>query len=172
MMPRLRPLQLAFFALLALALGSAFWQHAHLPARVATHFDGAGHANGWLDRGTHTTLQIATLLFMTALFQGLAALNRRLPKELINVPHRDYWFAPERAAASHAFFSTTMHQLGCAVLIFFNFLFWQIYRANQLTTPRLDATIWWATAVLLSVVAIVLVRLVVRFSRRSTAPAV
>lgn len=171
-MPRLRPLQLAFFALLALALSSAFWQHAHLPARVATHFDGDGHANGWLDRSTHTTLQIATLLFMTALFQGLAALNRRLPKELINVPHRDYWFAPERAAASHDVITTAVIQIGCAVLAFFTVLFHLVYRANLSPTPRLDATIWWATGVLLSALAVILVRLVVGFSRRPAAPAV
>lgn len=160
-----RSLQLLFFALLAIALGSTLWQHAHLPERVAAHFDATGRANGWLSREAHTALHGATLLFMTALFQGLAALNRRLPKELINLPHRDYWLAPERAAATHDAITATTLQLGCAVFTFFIVLFHFVYRANFVSPPQLDLRIWWTTGTLLIAVFAILARLLLRFRR-------
>jgi uncharacterized membrane protein len=161
-----RPIQIVFLALLTIAIGSAFWQHTHLPERVATHFNASGQANGWLARGTHTGLQIATLLFMTAVFQGIAALNRRLPKELINLPRRDYWLAPARAAATHEVITRFVLQLGCVVLAFFIALFHFVYRANFTSPPRLDLQIWWATGFLFAAAAIIVVRLVLRFARK------
>ena len=60
-------MQIAFLALALAAIAQALWQHGRLPEKVASHFDGGGAPNGWLSRGTHTTLQVATVLFITAL---------------------------------------------------------------------------------------------------------
>ncbi|WP_438480363.1 DUF1648 domain-containing protein [Oleiharenicola lentus] len=161
-----RPLQLVFFALLAIAIGSAIWQHGQLPERVATHFNAAGEANGWLSRGKHTGLQIATLLFMTAIFQGIVALNRTLPKEYINIPHRDHWLAPEHAATTHQLIADMVLQLGCSVVAFFIVLFYFVYRANFTTPPVLTLHTWWLVGALLAALVIILARFMLHFTRK------
>ncbi|HEX2860777.1 MAG TPA: DUF1648 domain-containing protein [Lacunisphaera sp.] len=164
-----RPLQILFLALVLAALGQALWQHQRLPDRIAAHFNGSGQPDGWLSRGQQTAWHIGTVLFLAAVFQGIAALQPRLPKEYVNLPHRDYWLAPERAAATHAWVNGIVLRLGCAVMLFFIALFHLLYRANLTAQPRLDGTVWWLTGGLLAMVATSLVALVRKFGRKPTA---
>src|SRR6185369_1501240 len=106
------PLQVVFLVLVAAALAQALWQHDRLPEKVAAHFNGAGRPDGWLSRGLHTAWHIGTILFLAALFQGMALLPARLPKEYINLPHRDHWLAPERAATTLAWITGTVLLMG------------------------------------------------------------
>lgn len=161
--------QVVFLVLVLASLGQALWQHGHLPEKVASHFDGAGKPNGWMARGTHTALHVATVLFVAALFQGLVMLNARLPKEYINIPRRDFWLAPERAAATHAWLADMLLALGCALVVFFMAVFRLIHRANLEPDPQLDLAIWGYAAALLVVVGAVLVSIVTRFSRAPAA---
>lgn len=160
-------LQIAFFALVLAAIAQALWQHGQLPAKVASHFDGAGAPNGWTTRSTHTTLHVATVLFMAALFQGIVALNSRLPKEYVNIPRRDYWLAPERAATTHAWLADMILAMGGAVLLFFMALFRLVYRANLVPDPQLDLAIWYYTGALLVAVGVVIAATLKRFGRAS-----
>lgn len=160
------PLQVVFLALVAAALAQALWQHDRLPERVAAHFNGSGRPDGWLSRGLHTAWHVGTILFLAALFQGIALLQARLPKEYINLPHRDHWLAPERAAATHAWVAGAVLMMGCAVMLFFLALFHLLYRANLSGAPRLGGPVWWLTGGLLAVVAGALVALVFKFRRK------
>lgn len=162
-------LQIAFFALVLATIAQAVWQHDRLPEKVASHFDGSGAPNGWMSRDTHTMLHVATVLFMAALFQGIVALNARLPKEYVNIPRRDYWLAPERAATTHAWLAEMVLALGCAVLLFFMALFRLIYRANLVPDPQLDLAIWYYTIALLVAVAVLIAVTLKRFGRASAA---
>lgn len=162
-------LQVVFALLVLVALGQALWQHAHLPATVATHFNGSGQANGWVSRGTHTALHLVTLLFISAVIQAIVWLNTRLPKELVNLPHRDYWLAPERAAQSHAWIGAWVLFLGCALLLFFIGLFDLVYRANFQTPSRLNNGVWIYAGGLLVATAVMLIALYGRFGRKPAA---
>ena len=71
-----------------------------LPTRVASHFDGGGRPNGWMSRSSY-------LIFTAAFGIGLPAIIvlgflvlRHLPADLINIPRREYWLAPERRLAT------------------------------------------------------------------------
>jgi len=160
------PFQAVFLVLVLAALVQVFWQHDRLPERVAAHFDAAGRANGWMSRHAHTAWHIGTLLFITALFQGIALLQSRLPKDYVNIPHRAHWLAPERAAATHAWIAGAVLLLGCTVMIFFIALFHLLYRANLANPPLLGSAVWWLTGGLLATVAGVIATLVARFGRK------
>jgi uncharacterized membrane protein len=161
--------QVTFITLGLIALGQVFWQHAHLPARVATHFDATGAVNGWMTRDALATLHAGTLLFMAAIFQGLALLQSRLPRNLVNIPHRDFWLSPERAAATHAWVGRIILLLGCGIFVFFIGLFHLLYRANQAPEPRLAAGVWWLTGALLVFVVSTLAVLLKKFGRKPSA---
>ena len=161
--------QLLLVALLLAAVARTLWIQGRLPERVATHFDAAGKPNGWMSRGAHTALQLATFAFVAALAQGLAYGNSRLPKEYLNIPRRDYWLAPERAAATHDWMGAMILLMGCTLLAFFLGVFQLVYRANLAPAPQLDLAIWYLAAGLLVTDALLLALLVGRFLRAPAA---
>jgi len=163
-----RVLQVVFFALVLTAFTQALWQHDKLPEKVAAHFDGAGRANGWMSRNSQTAWHIGTVLFLAGLFQGIALLPSRLPKDYVNLPHRDHWLAPDRAEDTYAWLAGIVLTLGCAVLAFFIALFQLLYQANHLSPPRLSGAVWWFAGGLLALMAVGLTTLLVKFGRKPT----
>ena len=164
-----RGLQVIFLVLVLGAVAQGLWQHAHLPARVASHFDGAGRANGWMSRDAMLGWQLGTVLFIAALFEGIVALQPLLPAEFVNLPHRDYWLAPERRAATDAWISSLLRATGGLLMVFFMALFHSVYRVNltgdRILTPNPG---WLAAAVTLSVI-VVIVATLARFARKPAA---
>lgn len=73
-----------------------------LPERMAVHFAADGHADGWGPRSAYIGLIASVLALAPLLAAAPALLVRVLPAGLINLPHRAYWLAPERRAASVA----------------------------------------------------------------------
>ena len=70
--------------------------YAELPEKVASHFDLAGHANGWMSRDGCIGFTIGLGILMPAFIVGIMAGAGKIPISFINLPHRDYWLAPER----------------------------------------------------------------------------
>jgi serine/threonine-protein kinase len=73
-----------------------------LPERMASHFGPGGAPDGFMPRSEFVSVMAlvggGTVLVLTILPQLL----RFIPTELINMPNRDYWLAPERRARSLA----------------------------------------------------------------------
>lgn len=158
----------AFVALILAALGQAVWHYAHLPAQVATRFNYAGQPTGWMPRETLLVLQLGLILFVGGLLEGIVRLNRRIPDEGFNIPHRDYWLHPERRPATVAWIGNLVRIAGCGVLTLFLFLFHQVYRAN-LGSGDLTASTAVITGVALASIAALLIACLVRFGRRPAA---
>jgi uncharacterized membrane protein len=117
------------------ALLVVWWLHMRhflrrLPERIATHFDGAGLPNGWMPRDALGTFDFIFTAFVLAVVIGSAYLTRFLPVSLINVPHRDYWFAPERRRQSHARMFVHMLWLACLMVGFLIAVNQMIFIAN------------------------------------------
>jgi hypothetical protein len=126
-----RPATVSFYILVLLSLAQAAWQHGRMPETVASHFDALGRPDAWGPRGTLTAWHVVAVLAMAGLFEGIARVQRLIPTELINLPHREYWLAPERREETFARLDTMTRLLGCAVLAFFIGLFHLVYRANS-----------------------------------------
>jgi uncharacterized membrane protein len=164
-----RLLQAAFLALVLVAWSQAIWQRAHLPERVASHFNSAGDANGWMTRNAQLGWQIGTVTFVAALLQGIAMLQPRLPTAFINVPNRDYWLAPSRRAASDARIGNMVRSIGCLVLLFFIALFHLVYLANLSPAPRLSPVLGSLSALLLLAIVGIVATTVLHFARKPAA---
>jgi uncharacterized membrane protein len=106
--------------LILLFLLLAFWQAAHyaplLPERIASHFDAGGRVNGWSSKTDFFALNLAFVVGMALLFGGLTAWLVRIPNAWINLPHKDYWLAPERRAATLATLQQQMEWLAAATV--------------------------------------------------------
>jgi hypothetical protein len=116
---------------------------AQLGDPVATHFGGGFVANGWEQRDGYLrfALSFATVLpLIVALIVGWVP---RLFPRFINLPHRDYWLAPERRSATLETVAVRAVVLGMLVSLFMGGVHWLILQANAVIPPRLPADLFW-----------------------------
>jgi uncharacterized membrane protein len=112
------PSRFAFAILLGLVVLQALIYYPQLPAQLASHFDAAGHPNGWSSKLVYFALQAFIVLVVTGCFVALPALIEHAPPRLVNLPNKDYWLAPERRAATMASVASALTWFGCAGLGF------------------------------------------------------
>jgi uncharacterized membrane protein len=134
--PRL-PL-LVLWSLVALQAIVAWLQAAELPDPVASHFDGAGMADGFMDRTTFLLVYVGLSVFVAALFTGVAWLLPRLPTAFLNLPRKDHWLAPERREATFRRMNGMLLWVAAVTVVLFLVLFHLTVLANQRAgQPRL-----------------------------------
>ena len=119
-----------FAVLLVAAVALMCLYYPQLPEHMASHFDGAGRANGWSSKGFFFGVQTMILLLVTVCFALLPQRIRDFPPDKINLPHKDYWLAPERRAATMASVVSAITWFGCAVLVFLIAVTWLVIRVN------------------------------------------
>lgn len=122
---------------LAFVLGTA----SLLPERVAIHFGLGGQADRWADR-SQTIFFFETLTVVPAVFVLLAVVMRWMPAGAFNLPHRDYWLAPERRAETVGIVSRQLIWIGCLMVLFLAGIYWLTIQANHATPARLPMNLF------------------------------
>ena len=109
-----------------------------LPERVATHFAGNGRPDGWTSQQAYLRGVIGFGLGLPLFFVTLFFLLRFVPVSALNMPNRDYWFAPERRAQSFAWL--LRHSLWFASLsvLFLLAIHLSVLDAHRSFPPRLS----------------------------------
>ncbi len=124
---------------LTLAL-AAFQMHHYtplLPDTLATHFDFAGHPNGWMTREGFFWFYGILLFVMIGVFGIIGQVMYKLPNWLINVPHKKYWLAPERRIESIHSLQKLLHVTGAVICVYIALLMQAVIVANLQDTPML-----------------------------------
>ncbi|MBV8164957.1 MAG: DUF1648 domain-containing protein [Candidatus Eremiobacteraeota bacterium] len=92
----MRASHIALIAALAIAAFQLAYFYPQLPPVVASHFNAAGVATGWQPKA----LFIGILCLVYALFAliswAMPHLIMTMPPELIHLPNKAYWLAPQR----------------------------------------------------------------------------
>src|SRR5690349_13033715 len=96
-LPVLLSVGFAFALLLRLALVID-----RLPERVASHFNLGGLPDGYQSKHVFVWTSVLLELVLLTLLLLLPALIARVPVRSVNLPHKEYWFAPERRAETEA----------------------------------------------------------------------
>ena len=112
--------------------------YPRLPDRVASHFDGAGRADGWSSKPAFFATNLGITLAMAAMFLSIAWIMKKMPDSAINLPNRAYWLAAERRGATIDYVRSQMEWLGAATIGFMVGLFQLSIEAN-LGVDRRDA---------------------------------
>jgi hypothetical protein len=124
-------LPLAALALCYLVLfGYVVSSYGEMPARVASHFDIAGQPNGWMSRGFCVAFTLTIGILMPAFIVGMMAGAGKIPVSFINLPHRDYWLAPERRVAALRLLRLYALWFASMNVLFVAGLHWLIVQAN------------------------------------------
>ena len=88
------------FVVFLVVLGGAaafVWLTARgLPDVVASHFGASGAANGFMPRAAYLRFMLALVVVPPAAVVVLPALLLNRSNARINLPHREYWLAPDR----------------------------------------------------------------------------
>lgn len=124
---------LVFFLMLALALLQWVQVYPQLPDRMASHFSGNGTPNGWQSK--HDFFVFSSIVVLVC--AGISFLVSRaiavFPPELINLPNKSYWLAPERREETSRVFAAHMGWFGCGLLFV---LLYAISQAINFNLPR------------------------------------
>ena len=91
---------------------------AILPERVAIHFGWGGMPDNWASSSANTLFLIGlqTALFLTLFFSPRLAVI--IPARFVNLPHKEFWLAPENRARFQAKFTAFMHRFGTILFVF------------------------------------------------------
>ncbi len=89
-----------------------------LPAKVATHFNAAGQADGWMSRDTHIVSFIFLGLGMSTFIVGLCYGIRWFPKARLSIPNQAHWNKPEHKTAALNYIFYHSFWLGTLALAF------------------------------------------------------
>lgn len=109
-----------------------------LPERIASHFDASGSANGYMTRDGYRLFMLAFGVGFPLLLTALIAWLPRLVPNLINIPNRDYWLAPERRETTLTTLSVYGLWQGCLLTILLGGVHWLVIRANSVNPPTLE----------------------------------
>jgi hypothetical protein len=157
---------LMFGLLYLLFVGYLAASSSELPERMATHFDGGGQPDGWGSRGDYVRFMVVFGLVFPLFAPAICYVARFLPDRLWNIPHRDYWFAPERRRETLAYLFS--HSLWLAPLMagFVIGMHLTTVHANRLAEPQLPmGTVLGMTGIMLAGVGVWLVPLIRYFKR-------
>ena len=111
---------------------------AHLPERVASHFNAAGTANGWMPQSTYVRFIAGFGVVFPLLWAvGLPLLLRVTPVSLWNLPQREYWLSSERRGATQAYLSEHFRWFACLAVGFAAGVHASLVQANAATPPHL-----------------------------------
>jgi len=121
-----------FFGCLAQTAGQ-------LPERVASHFNAGGQPDGWMSRLAYLRF---IGMFGAVVPLCIVVIFRSLPVNLINVPNRNFWFAPERFAQSREYLFYQSFWFADLMMVFFTGVHLAVVQANghlpaQLSLPML-----------------------------------
>jgi uncharacterized membrane protein len=132
--------EVLFYLLMAAAAWFVIRTGAALPAAVAAHFDPSGAANGYMSRSVYVRFMLVFAVVLPLAVNLLIGRVLKLPNTRINIPHREYWLAPERRAETVVRLQRHMKFFGVMLAAFLCYMHWQVVQANTYSPPALDNT--------------------------------
>ncbi len=124
---------------LLLIAGCMMYFYPLLPDTMAIHFGGDGQPNGWETKESFYIFYSFLVLGLSGLFQGLKVALPKMPVSLINMPNKEYWFAPERANASFGILAGFFERMTCALVLFLGLIFADTCVSNLKENVQLNA---------------------------------
>lgn len=155
------------FVLLALYAAVHFASvYPQLPAAAASHFNGRGVPNGWQTKQSFFVVLIIVSVVAVVLGFAIPKLISVLPANLINLPNKNYWLAPERLAETMAFLNARFAWLACALFLFNILVFDYAIQINlNPQHPPTSARFWYVLTGFLVFVIAWTIRMLAKFLR-------
>ena len=140
--------------------------YSKLPDVVASHFNGRGVANGWQTKPAFFTVIVGVSVLAAVIGFGIPRIISAMPPQLINLPNKQHWLAPDHLGETQAFLNNYFAWFGCAVFLVIILTFDYAIKSNLRPENRPDISrMWYILAGFLAFVAVWIIRLLSRFLR-------
>ena len=146
-------INLSFLVLMIFAIYFVTSSSANLPPRMASHFNAEGIADGFMSKESYTYTMLAVVVGVPGLLALMPLVLGKLPPSLINIPHREYWLAPENRADTFYTLNLWMRVFACFLLIFLSYVHWLVIQANAQQLPAVPASDFYLGSIFLLVLS-------------------
>lgn len=109
--------------------------YPNLPNLMATHFNGAGEADGWMSKPNFFLFEVGILLLIVLQFTFMPWIIGKFPTGLINMPNKEFWFAEERRASTLGIIGHFFEWLSILLVALFIGINQLTFRANLTREP-------------------------------------
>jgi uncharacterized membrane protein len=158
--------KLIFVLLILYAVVHFSYHYPQLPDVVASRFDGRGTPNGFQTKQAFFSVLVGVSVLIVVISFGIPAILTKIPVELINLPNKRYWLAPERAAETQNYFTAYFAWLGCALYLMILFAFDYALKSNlHPEAPPSFLGFWYVLAGFLAFTLVWMVRMIRHFAR-------
>ena len=131
-------LNAALFILMAGAIYFVITTSTNLPLQMASHFNAEGIADGFMSQEGYTNTMLALIVLVPGLLTLTPLGMRKLPANLINIPHKEYWLTPERREHTFQTLHRFMSVMACFLLLFLSYVHWLVILANERQPPAMS----------------------------------
>jgi hypothetical protein len=155
-----------YLALVALGSVQLSFYAPRMPEILGSHFSRGGYVNGWQTKVAFFYTELAVIILATVVSFGVPRMIAAMPVSLLNLPHKEYWMAPERREETLAYIRAWSGWFGCGLLAFLLFVMELAFRANLHTPPQFNNAAFVPALLVFAVFDTVLIlRLILHFSR-------
>jgi len=140
--------------------------YSQLPDMVASHFNSRGAANGWQTKQAFFGVFSGVSVIAVVIAFGIPRLVAAMPAQLINLPNKQYWLAPEHQAETKAFLNSYFAWFTCAIFSIIILTFDYAIRSNlHPENPPNPALMGYVLVGFLLFTAVWVVRMLTKFLR-------
>ena len=145
------------------AAAQAVYYYPQLPDKIPSHITVTGEVDDYMVKSTFFILMLSTI-FGTAVFLTLGSLLvlTKAP-QLVNLPHKEYWFAPERKQETIAFVFMINLKLTIATTLMMMAIFQSIIWIGIGSPVSPTTVIWTSTGLLCAYFLLIIIKLNRRF---------
>lgn len=130
------------FMTMVVGLIAQFFYFTNLPAEVAHNFGQGGLPNRWLTKEAYILFTSLSLIGCSLIFLLIDSLLKNVNAKYINFPYKKYWLTEERRPQAFVKMAKWTDFFGIMVNLFLLTTFFLVYRANLVTPPQLNSTIF------------------------------
>jgi len=136
------PTGVAFFLLLAAAALFILVTSTALPQTVASHFNAAGTATGFMPRRLYVVITLLAAAGIPLVVAAGPWLALRKPGARLRLPHAEYWLTGERRSRTVAFVGRHMMRFAMLVTLFVCYVHGLVVAAHAASPPVLPS-VWF-----------------------------
>ncbi len=165
MIARTLPVLLIIAALILTAILAIVFS-PQLPNRIASHFGIDGKPNGFMGKDAFLITMVALQFGLAIFLTGMGWIAAKLPKSMINIPHREYWLHADRATETLSWLQGVMNWITACTTTFMALIFYLVIQANlqaEVKLPTLGFTLLMVAYLI--AILILVVRITLHFRR-------
>lgn len=141
--------------------------YAQLPEVVASHFNGRGVANGWQTKSAFFMVCVGVSVLGVVIGFVIPRIIATLPPQLINLPNKAYWLAPDHLEETIEFLNSYFVWFSCGVFMVIILTFDYAIQSNLHPDSRPDVSrMWYILAGFVVFIVVWISRMFMRFGRR------